>query len=1696
MQKRGIILTLVLIMMLVVLSACSTGNDVADTYNRAMSNMKNGQFAEAADELDKISFYEDSVRLSIYCRAHAYAADGKYNEAGALLYELNSYRDSAEWYAYYEAKQAEETAETPEARLYAANLYNREILREFRDASVRSENILSSLYQEGTEAEAGGDWTKASEIFIVLGNYRDSSIRCSYISGRESEDLGEGTPTAYIDAIWKYDAAGTYGDSKERIQNCIENVYAKAEEMIAAKDFDGAEKLYTALGSYCDGDKITGLQEARENEKSRIYDEATALTENGEYREASSLYMRIIGYRDTEEKLYDIADKASAGKQYALSISIFKKLGDEKDCRLRMTNDLYLYGCQLLDEGENNEAAEIFDSIEGIGSAEKYANMARYTAAEKLEAEEKYKEAASAFAQISAYADAEDRSVKCTYEYGIQEKNAAHYANAADIFDSLKDYEDSADQGTDCRYLLGRQYEEKKKWNEAISVYQSMKEYKDCLSRYKSCCSNLGEDQLAAGNAETAYELFANGEDTDGQSRAAFAVAEGLVSKFSLERALQWYQKASKLPETEIRTSMIAESLLNMEEDELSEQYASVVDGSEKSREVLYALAIRSLERKDEDAAMRQLQKAGDIADASERFMEMLNARVDTLVSNEKFDEAAALCAAYGDNDRAEAFLKQKAEKEEEEKKKLAEANKAKHQAKIDEANALLENGEYEKAYAAFRELDDQEMMNETVYRKAEALGQPELYMEILDYSDSREKHYQAGKALLETDPEKAYRILSADAAYSDVTAILYDLADRESGKENYQLSTTIFSYLADLPLDPQKPRSDCRMRFLQDYYQYGLQLQKQGEWKKAATVFDALTGIGEAEKRSLESNYEIARSLEKDEKYAEAAEAFTALGNYSDSAVRARRNTYDAARKMLEAGMYDDAREVFINLGAYKDSPKMVNECYYEKALSFMGSGNYKQAYLLFEALGQYKESESLKTGAAYSMAEEYFGKELYTEAIAEYEMISDYSDSADKIILSYAALGDREIKKAEALLQNGETGKAAEAYQSAYAYYQKTEDTERMKSVALMVAHCYHSMNNLITAIEWYEKDGDEGKTGIARIAEYALQTEREEIAEELAISLNTDEGKAILYQIAEKKLGGKDVEGAIRLFKEADGYLDAGERYSELKYSVAMEKIDAGAFEEAETIAAELGGEYYQKIIYAMADQQISTGNEEESIRLFEAIPEYNDSQEKRNAILYQQADRLINDGHCLEAIDLLDKILNYQDAESKKKEAIYQVAVNPPQVDPQDEKTQDALQSAQLVYVNDMLEAENYSAAVTVLESMEQTPEIKEILLSAKYQLAETLMDEKKYKDAMATYQSILDYKDVRSILISSQELRPYLTIWQDRIKAGDVVALGHNESGKSYGWVVLERSEDHLLLIAKQSIWSGMFMEGNAVRVTWEHSTLRADLNDKRLVEIFDERETEAIRLTKVKAERSSDSAVSPGNNTEDYLFLLNEQEEKLYREYLQPNPDGFSWWLRSPGKVNGQIKTCSSNGLVTAEDKADSKHGIRPALWVDDSVLLAGFTELVFEPEEIAVQDSEDTIKTSLGYVTPEFRKQPLLGVTLQSLTEEDVKNGWPARGLLVIGVEKNKPAYYADIRTGDIIRSVNDTPVETFEELELFMDARKLELLMGAQKTGVDFTFTIQRPTMKTQKNGVYSFRYSIVTIKREVTITAIQDP
>ena len=213
--------------------------------------------------------------------------------------------------------------------------------------------------------------------------------------------------------------------------------------------------------------------------------------------------------------------------------------------------------------------------------------------------------------------------------------------------------------------------------------------------------------------------------------------------------------------------------------------------------------------------------------------------------------------------------------------------------------------------------------------------------------------------------------------------------------------------------------------------------------------------------------------------------------------------------------------------------------------------------------------------------------------------------------------------------------------------------------------------------------------------------------------------------------------------------------------------------------------------------------------------------------------------------------------------------------------------------------------------------------------------------------------------------------------------GDIVTFGHYEqdADESNGpepieWIVLDVQDGNALLLSKYGLDAIPFCTAEGP-ITWEACTLRAWLNGDFLNAAFAEREQSIIVLTDVdnsKAQGNYEWDTYSGGNTQDRIFLLSWAEAVKYLETsvsdgdktdkvypkAQAAPTAYAlrngawtnsdfkteegkeagwWWLRSPGidQREAACVLCDNSlicGSVTYGDGV-----IRPALWLDLSVL-------------------------------------------------------------------------------------------------------------------------------------------------------------
>ena len=209
--------------------------------------------------------------------------------------------------------------------------------------------------------------------------------------------------------------------------------------------------------------------------------------------------------------------------------------------------------------------------------------------------------------------------------------------------------------------------------------------------------------------------------------------------------------------------------------------------------------------------------------------------------------------------------------------------------------------------------------------------------------------------------------------------------------------------------------------------------------------------------------------------------------------------------------------------------------------------------------------------------------------------------------------------------------------------------------------------------------------------------------------------------------------------------------------------------------------------------------------------------------------------------------------------------------------------------------------------------------------------------------------------------------------------GEIVCFGMYEQDAStpgektpIEWVVLDKVEGKLLLLAKSGLETGAY-NSKKKRATWAECSLRTWLNDTFFQEAFSPVERTCILSTTVVT--PSGCFVSPATgetieiaasgDTQDRVFLLNVNEVETYfpeesqrmvpnHSYLFNKPmeslpypaentgDDYAygnWWLRDVRADKGVscvFHVKSYGRLASAAQINLKRYVIRPAMWVDE----------------------------------------------------------------------------------------------------------------------------------------------------------------
>ena len=209
---------------------------------------------------------------------------------------------------------------------------------------------------------------------------------------------------------------------------------------------------------------------------------------------------------------------------------------------------------------------------------------------------------------------------------------------------------------------------------------------------------------------------------------------------------------------------------------------------------------------------------------------------------------------------------------------------------------------------------------------------------------------------------------------------------------------------------------------------------------------------------------------------------------------------------------------------------------------------------------------------------------------------------------------------------------------------------------------------------------------------------------------------------------------------------------------------------------------------------------------------------------------------------------------------------------------------------------------------------------------------------------------------------------------DELNAGDDYTFGkyyQNEMDngeEDIDWIVLDKKDGKVLLLSKYALDCKPYNEG-AAEATWETCSLREWLNDDFLKTAFSAKERSRIVSTSLENKPNSEYGNDGGNDTEDKVFILGEEEYDKYSGiegvYIcsptlyavseggfvsdgsgangAANRGSTLWWLRAPGGNQDMAMSVCTDGLKEDGYPVDPLYDesyecpgvcVRPAIWI------------------------------------------------------------------------------------------------------------------------------------------------------------------
>ena len=605
-----------------------------------------------------------------YQAAAAALVNGNYDEAITGFTVLGSYSDSRT-----------RTEQVQADKLYAAgDLAGAWAIYSTLNESYQTHNVdYQAKYSAAAANLADGEFDKAYDGFIELGDYLDAKTQAASVGSNKAESLF--AKEQYEEAATIYASIG----NKEKATECN---YLYARQLAEQGEYLKAAETYTDIIDHSDSRDLRYMAGLKARQAGNLAD-------------AYAILMMDPEYRDAQEAIYQTGVAASGQQMYEVSVPCFTQVGTYKDAAMKLTMDTYAWGNQLFEKGEYDKSADVFAGMGEFSDAPTRANQGRYAAAKELMDDGKYADAKARFLALDGYSDSGTMAKECDYCLSKELYDAENWLSAFSAFEvaKLQGYKDSDDMmnecclqiateriaegnyataltwltrakgykncdslANECRYQIALAQKEKGDYDTAIKGFTEIQAYNDSVDQIKACNYLKGSALEAGGKISRAYEAYIAAADYDGAQEKAQEMAcqagSILVSRGDYPSAIAWYEKAGDYEDAREGILAIGEYYYTTQQYDLAEETFAKVVGTGNAAQRLYELGQYYELVGDNVKAYAAFIKAGDHAEAAAQaaaIADPIYQQAATLMAQKQWEEALTqlvLIPGYSDVDK------------------------------------------------------------------------------------------------------------------------------------------------------------------------------------------------------------------------------------------------------------------------------------------------------------------------------------------------------------------------------------------------------------------------------------------------------------------------------------------------------------------------------------------------------------------------------------------------------------------------------------------------------------------------------------------------------------------------------------------------------------------------------------------------------------------------------------------------------------------------------------------------------------------------------------------------------------------------------------------------------------------------------------------------------------------------------------